>query len=203
MISLENISHSYCGKTIFSDYTLHIEKGEKVLLFSQSGTGKTTLMKMILGFVTPDKGKITVDDLPLSRSTVRAVRRKISYISQGIDFEKITIRQLIEEISLLSEDFNMNMFKEYSELFNIHSWDKEAGLLSGGEKQRLGLSIGLALCRPILLLDEITSGLDDELKLKVKDIVLKQDKTSLIISHDSVWRDDKRLRKETFANGSN
>ncbi len=202
MIKIESVYLKRKNQQIFSDLTFAVKKNEKVLIQGKSGMGKTTLFKLLLGFETIDKGKITINGLDLAPDHIKAIRNQIFYLSQDIDLKDDNIHQLIDEIleankiekpgkTELSKHLD---FLELNEKLLSHR-TKE---LSGGERQRIGLLIGFLLNRPVWLLDEPTSALDGTMKEKIVGHILAEKKTIIIVSHDSVWKQNNSIRIERW-----
>lgn len=195
MIKLHNITQTFSDKPLFENLSLEIDTGKKVLLSAPSGFGKTTLLKMIPGFVQPTEGTVAIDSIPLSVESAYSIRERISYISQVIPLPNCKLIEFVADIFA----YKVNRHISYS-LSDIKddfiAWglaekllSENASSLSGGEKQRLALIIALKLNRKILLLDEVTSALDMELKKKVVDTVASLDTTVVVISHDPQWKE--------------
>lgn len=199
MIIWKEIDLSFKDKTIFKNFSLTINTGEKVLLSSKSGSGKTTLLRTALGLIPPDSGNITINKTTLNPGTVESIRGKIFYLNQDVTLADNIVYDGIKEIfnykankkKYLSKKKLCNYLKEF--YLDRDILDKKSKELSGGERQRVGLIIGLLLNRPIWLLDEPTSALDKKLKEKVKKIIMNLNKTIVIISHDSCWSDLKKI----------
>jgi len=190
MIRIKGLNCQLGGKEIFKNFNLEIKEGEKIVLNAVSGKGKTTLFNILLGFQKA-QGEVYIDKCKLNKYTILDIRKKISYVSQDIDFQNKNVKELITEII----NYNLNKNKVYYEEilkylkdFNIlDTLHKNVRELSGGERQRLGFAICMGLNREIWLLDEVTASLDMKMKLKVKDYILKTKATVLIISHDDIW----------------
>lgn len=199
-LEYRNINLKFEERVIFSAFNLKIMKNEKVLFCGPSGRGKTTLIKMLLGFVVPDSGEISVDGIMLSGETVNSIRSKISYISQDADIPKGIVREVFDDVFRFQTNRHLNYHADA-----LTTWlktmslpedtlEKNVDALSGGERQRLALIMGILLDRDIWILDEITTGLDLELKRKIVDLLLIDNKTILIISHDEIYQ-NRGLRK--------
>lgn len=196
MIAFKNIYLKYGEQVVFDDFSLSIEKGSKVLLRAPSGKGKSTLIKLLLGFEKPEKGDILLNDRALNKSSIHGFRQSIGYVSQDVDLKNDIVHELINTV--LSYKCNkhipydsehiLELFKQFELEQDI--LNKKVGLLSGGQRQRLGLVICILLNRDIWILDEIISGLDHDLKRKVVDFVMAQDKTIIIASHDDLWLEE-------------
>lgn len=201
VISLNDIQVRFNSKYVFDGFNLDIDQGEKVRIKGKSGAGKTTLFKLILGFLQPNEGDVLYEGQKLNGSTVWRARKSIAYVSQDMNIGEGLVKGFFEEA--FSYDANkhlrvdkeniMQLFREFS--LSEELYDGRISELSGGEKQRIAIIISILLDRPVYLLDEITSALDEALKEKVAQYFLGlKGKTVLIISHDRVWeRNDVKL----------
>lgn len=185
------------------DLNLTVEEKEKVLLFGKSGSGKTTILKMFLGFVIPSQGKLYFRDEEINCRNIWDIRTKIAYVSQNSNIGDIQVREVIHRIMSFKVNRNIqykDKLNEYLDLFEKPGeiLDKEFSELSGGEQQIINIIISLLLSRKIFLLDEITSSLDVELKNKVQQYFSKQDQwTEIIVSHDQSWMDFENIKTIT------
>ncbi len=199
MIKLENIDLKLKDQTIFKDLNLHLDKNKKVLLRMPSGAGKSTLLKVIMGYIPIDSGKIIIDGIVLDENNIDTIRQKFAYIGQNITFSEENLEKYIQLIFSFERNKNINFHNDHLyDLLKKFDLDKEIlkkspKLLSGGEKQRIAIILVLLLNREILLLDEVTSGLDHHLKIKVIEILKDLDKTIIISSHDNQWLDYKEF----------
>ncbi|WP_459195836.1 ABC transporter ATP-binding protein [Wukongibacter baidiensis] len=193
MIRFKDINLSFKDKVVFQNFNMEVSKGEKVLLSAPSGKGKSTLFKLLLGFQKFDGGEILFENKKLEKNSLAYFRRNIGYVSQDVDLMNKKIWDLLLEIFSYKYNKHIEITKEkflgLTQYFDLPAdiMEKEVRQLSGGERQRLGLIICILLDREVWLLDEVTSGLDKDMKEKVVDYILKQDKTMLIISHDKIW----------------
>lgn len=200
MIDFKNINLTFDNKIIFKDYSLKIEKGEKILLHAPSGKGKSSLVKMLLGFIQPDSGEIFFNNYKLNKSSLQTTRQNISYVSQDVDLIDDNTGELIKQIFSYKcnkhIDFNLKKLKMMLSAFQLEEniLRKNTNELSGGERQRIGLIICFLLDREVWILDEVTSALDAQLKEKVIKQILATNKTMLIISHDHQWLQDKTIK---------
>lgn len=204
MIEFKNIDLTFENKSIFENFNLTVHEGEKILLKAPSGKGKSSLLKILLGFIKVDQGAILFDNKMLSKHSISYFRKNMSYISQDVDLRDKIVWNLIKEIFSYKANKHINITKDkvldYLDFFDLEddTINKPLTQLSGGERQRIGLIICILLDRKIWLLDEITSGLDKDLKKKVVDYVLTQEKTMLIISHDKIWTENGIVKIEEW-----
>ncbi len=202
MIKLKDITVKINDVYILKDFNLSVEKGEKVLISGKSGIGKSTLLKLILGFTLPDKGCVTFDNNELDKKSIWEIRKRTAYVSQDLDIRQGEVKALIKEIFFLKTNLKSSFDKD--ELIKLlHYFELKEDILfknyeelSGGEKQRIVIIVSILLKREVFLLDEITSALDESLKQKVLNYFLdKKDLTVIIISHDTDYKQNNKLRK--------
>ncbi len=205
-IQFKDLMIKFGEKTIVEGYNLDIKKGEKVLISGKSGTGKSSLIKALLGFVEYEAGEIFVQGSAIEGKDFREVRNQFAYVNQDVTIRKGKVKNYL--LSIQSYKHNSLEFSgDYlldDELMNYFEFDpryvlKNSEDLSGGERQRLGIILAIMLKRPIFLLDEITSGLDKELKEKTVDYFAQCEETVIAISHDQIWEDQGAFRKVRWA----
>jgi putative ABC transport system ATP-binding protein len=200
MIQINNINLSFGNKQVFSNLTLNIKKGEKVILNAPSGKGKSSLLKIIMGFVEPGSGDVVISDKPLNPQNIKEIRAKIAYLPQDISFPKMRVEAFINNV--LDYESNRCIIYDKSKVeemlvalkLPIDTLQQSTDSLSGGERQRIGILIMQLLNREIFLLDEVTSALNGELKVFIADYFLKMEQTIIVVSHDEVWQQN-NLRK--------
>jgi len=207
MIKLKDITVKINDVYILKDFNLSVEKGEKVLISGKSGIGKSTLLKLLLGFTLPDKGCITFDNTELDKKSIWEIRKRMAYVSQDLDIGQGEVKALIKEIFFLKTNskssFNNNELIKLLHYFELKEdiLFKNYDELSGGEKQRIAIIISILLEREVFLLDEITSALDESLKQKVLNYFLdKKDITIIIISHDTDYKKNNKFRTINLGN---
>jgi len=207
----EKLNISYNNIPIIKNFNAHIAEGEKVVITGDSGTGKTTLLNALLGFVPVSSGKILLMDKVLNKDTVNELRNKTAFLPQEISFtigqakdiffEPFTFRQ--NKAHRPSDDKIFEIFS-YLNLPNS-SYEKDFGELSGGQKQRILLASVFLLNKELILLDEPTKGLDEKAIEKVMDLFFREtDKTIIATSHHPKWieRSDKQINIENYASNN-
>jgi ATP-binding cassette, subfamily B, bacterial PglK len=207
-IKLNNVSFKYPGTRVYAiqKATFSIKKGEFVGIVGSSGAGKTTLVDILLGLLTPLRGEIWVDDQLVAAENVRSWQKNIGYVPQSVYMGETSIAENIafgvkkEEIdygrikTILKDvklDGYVDGLAEGLE-FNVGENGKN---LSGGQKQRLGIARALYLQADVLVLDEATSSLDVPTEVQISDAInsIRGQKTIFVIAHrlSTVFNSDK------------
>lgn len=200
MLEMKDIKLSFEGKNVLRDFSLSINEGEKVLLYGTSGKGKTSILRLILGFVEADRGDVLFRNSILKSSNVWDIRKEIAYVPQNTHLGDESVGDIINYARLLRANRDSCCSRDHIEeiLASFHlSKDivkKKFNELSGGEKQRVLLTIALSLNRAVYLLDEPTASLDKAMKEHtVERFCSMSDATVIVVSHDEVW-----LRNNVF-----
>jgi len=194
VVDLNRLHLYFDGQPVLKDLSLGVFHGDKVTLTGPSGSGKSTVLRCILGLVMPDSGTITILGEPVTRHNIWQKRRHIAYVAQEPDLGTGSVKEVIETPFSYRANAgmrdNLARLPEIMKRFNLPQplLDKQITRLSGGEKQRIALSIAILLDRPIVLLDEASSALDAENKQAVADYFKQaQNTTVLSVAHDSEW----------------
>jgi len=198
LIEFSDINLRYGEKEIFREYSLSVDEGEKVLISGKSGNGKSSLLRILLGFASFDSGELYVKGKLVSPADFSDIRNLFAYVNQDVTLRPGNARMVLGEIAKFSgNDYDGGFDVELAELFefDLNLLDKDTEELSGGERQRLGIILAIMLGRPVFLLDEVTSALDEGLKQKVAAYFAACDKTVISISHDREWAESGKFRK--------
>ena len=193
-ININNISYSYLDKygnrvDAIKDFSLLINKNEKILIKGHSGGGKTTLFKIILSLLKPESGEVLLNDEPLDKK----YERLFAYVPQDNLLMEGTIKEVI---SLYELDVDDERLQEALALSNSDTFINELALkentylnekgsgLSLGEMERIAIARAIYSDAPIMLLDECSASLDAETEKKVINNILSlNNKTIVLISH--------------------
>jgi len=193
-ISFENVSFSYNEKEILSNISFEIPKGKTVAIVGASGSGKSTIASLLLGFYEPNKGSIKIDGVDIRNFNKKALREYIGFVSQDpILFNDTILNNIcfgeknpdIEKVNKVAELSYSREFIESLPLKYETNVGELGSLLSGGERQRIAIARALYKDPPVLIFDEATSNLDanaERIVQKAIDSILK-DRTSLVIAH--------------------
>lgn len=185
MIVLNELTKKFGTLEALKNISLEIKKGTITYLVGPNASGKTTLIKSILGLVKPTTGFITIDNERLNGN--HFYRSKIGYMPQIASFpDNLTVAEIIKMMKNLREDF-ITYDEELIEHFKLEKeYNKRLKNLSGGTKQKVNGVIAFLFNPEILILDEPTAGLDPVSSSILKDKILKENrkgKTILFTSH--------------------
>ena len=197
-ITVRRVSFQYPERStpVFSEVSLTIPKGAKVGFIGSTGSGKSTLIDLMMGLLTPTAGAISVDGVALDRSNARAWQGNIAHVPQSIF---LADRSIAENIALgvPRDAIEMGQVRHAARLAQlaatIESWDlqydtlvgEDGVRLSGGQRQRIGIARALYKQARVIVLDEATSALDSETEASVMNTIdsLGPNMTILIIAH--------------------
>ena len=191
-ICFSHLSFSYTPeKQVLKDFTLRVKEGEKLILLGASGSGKSSILKLLMGIERSQGGEISIGNRQLSTLPEESLFRSISYIQQevfifdGSIYENITLFQDYdkEELELAIEKSGLkNLILEKG---LDYPCGENGAALSGGERQRINIARSLLRKTPILLADEITAALDKENSYLVLDSLLSLENiTEILVLHD-------------------
>ena len=191
-IRFSHLSFSYTPeKQVLKDFTLRVKEGEKLILLGASGSGKSSILKLLMGIERSQGGEISIGNRQLSTLPEESLFRSISYIQQevfifdGSIYENITLFQDYgkEELELAIEKSGLKNL--ISEKGLDYPCGENGAALSGGERQRINIARSLLRKTPILLADEITAALDKENSYLVLDSLLSLENiTEILVLHD-------------------
>lgn len=196
VLDIEAVTYTYPGATepAIHGLDLHIEQGETVALVGSSGSGKSTILNLVLGFLRPTDGRMLLDGVDMETLDLRTARRFLSVVPQeSVMFEGSILDNVTYGLDSVPESAvwealtsaNARDFVEELPL-GIHTMVGDRGArLSGGQRQRLSIARALIRDPRILLLDEATSALDTESEQKIQGALanLVADRTTLVVAH--------------------
>lgn len=195
-VSFENITFGYenSDQKVLENFNLSVKKGISVAITGESGRGKSTLAKILLGFYPIEKGNIYIDGKSVSELGLNKVRDLIAYVPQEPYLYDVSI---LENIGYGKDGASYDEVVVAAKAANAHEFilrqpngyntivGERGSKLSGGEKQRIAIARAILKNAPILLLDEATSALDNESEYLVQEAIgkLMKDRTTLMIAH--------------------
>ena len=183
VISAQNVGKSFGERTIIKDFTLRIQRGDRIGIVGANGTGKTTLIRMLTGETEPDTGSITLSPtltgivIDQQRKLLTPEKRVRDVLADGSDWiDVLGVRKHVQ-----------GYLKEF--LFDPALIEARIGSLSGGEQSRILLAREFAREANLLVLDEPTNDLDLETLDLLQEVIADYDGTVLIVSHDRDFLD--------------
>jgi putative ABC transport system ATP-binding protein len=189
MIEFRNISLSFQGNSIFENFNEKIPAGAKITVGGASGRGKSSLLKLIQGYIIPDSGNISVDSEEINSKSIHHLRKKMAWIPQNINLPVNSGAELVE---LMQVARHKKTIGHYLQMLDLETamLDKDFSTISGGQKQRIVISIVLSLGKPIVLMDEPTSSLDEKsIDNLLKVLGTLKSTTIVSASHNNIWLD--------------
>jgi phospholipid/cholesterol/gamma-HCH transport system ATP-binding protein len=195
MIVLDNLTKSFGARTVLSGLSLEVPDGQNTVIIGASGCGKSVTLKLIVGLLEPDAGRVLVDDAEvqeLDRNGLAELRGRIGYVFQfAALFDSMTVAGNIR-LGLARRGYDEEVIRErIEESLDVvelsGTENKYPAELSGGMRKRVGIARAIALKPSYILYDEPTAGLDpitttvmDELIVRTRDLGV----TGLIVTHD-------------------
>lgn len=192
MITIHSLSVTLGDRQVLRDFSCAIERHRKAVIFGESGSGKSTLLKTLIGMYLPEQGEIFIGGMPLSPENLSSIRGMMYYLPQdivphgeetteeylrypfsfavnrGTPFPKNKLEKLLDALHLKKELLARPLYK-----------------LSGGERKRVGILLGLLLSRPLMLLDEPTAGVDTSNRDALTRLLFGQNSSTVIaVTHD-------------------
>lgn len=190
-LRIENLTVGFGERTVIEDFSLVLEPGDRTVLTGRSGSGKSTILRCILGFTVPGSGAIHIDGEPLTGASVWRLRRKLAYVAQEPDLGSGIVREILERPFTYRANASLKKnLERVPALFRsfylpVELLDKDITTLSGGEKQRVAFIASVLLDRRLFLLDEVASALDGPAKAAVVDFFReREDLTVLFVAHN-------------------
>jgi len=197
MIEVLDLWKSFGETKVLTGANLSVPEGSTCVILGTSGSGKTVLMKHIIGLLKPDRGQVIVDGediVPLGPEELTRVRRKFGMVFQGAAlFDSMTVYEnvsfLLREHTRASEEEMRAIVRKKLAILGLHDIEnKYPAELSGGMRKRVGLARAIVLDPKIVLYDEPTTGLDPITTDYVDGMILDAKRelgvTSVVISHD-------------------
>jgi phospholipid/cholesterol/gamma-HCH transport system ATP-binding protein len=198
VLIIEHLYKSFGNNHVLIDFNLQLQRGENVAVLGKSGSGKSVLIKCIIGLLKPDRGVINILGQDIENLTIREmdeVRTRVGFLFQSNAlYDSMTVRENLEfplrrhSIKLSVAERNAKVTEVLKNVGLVHTIDMMPVELSGGMRKRIALARTLILEPEIILYDEPTTGLDPitgkEISNLIKELGEKYNTSAIIISHD-------------------
>ena len=178
-------------KPLFSDLSFEINPGQHTAITGPTGSGKTTLIRLLLGFHQPDSGDVLIDDIALNKLAIRFYRRQVGVVMQSIHFGSGSIYNLIRSGLPIDRDKVWDCIEKagFADEVNflplkLDTFISEGATnLSGGQRQKLAIARALVRDPKVLIMDEATSALDNRSQDRITEIVQAMGITRVTVAH--------------------
>jgi len=197
VVKVNNLSKAFGSHVVLDNVSFVVDEGENMVVFGQSGTGKSVLLKCMVGLLVPDSGDVFIADidiLKLSYKKLNEVRKYIGFLFQGAAlYDSMSVRENLE--FPLLRHFNYTASEREEKINQVlekvsleEAIDKMPAELSGGMRKRIGLARSIIAEPKLMLYDEPTTGLDPITSKEISSLILELQKslnmTSIIVTHD-------------------
>ncbi len=196
-IAIEGLCKSFGSQKVLNGFNLNVAHGETVAVLGRSGTGKSVLLKLLIGLQKPDSGCIRIQGQEitgLEGKPLNEIRKKIGFLfQQAALYDSLTVEQNVEfplsrHTTLKPEERKSRARELLASVSMEHDVEKMPSQISGGMQKRVGLARALALAPAIVLLDEPTAGLDPITAAEIRELISqlqeKHKMTSIVVTHD-------------------
>jgi phospholipid/cholesterol/gamma-HCH transport system ATP-binding protein len=196
VVEIEHLKKSFGDLKVLEDISLTIKKGENLAILGKSGSGKSVLIKCLIGLIEPDEGTISIlgkDISKLDPGELNDLRKKVGFLFQSAAlYDSLTVRENLAfplRHSKLYKDRDKLVKEALKNVGLEKAIDKMPSELSGGMRKRIGLARTLILKPEIILYDEPTTGLDPITSKEISDLIVdvqkKYNSAGIIITHDT------------------
>ncbi len=198
-LQIKNLSKRFDDLVVLNDVSFNVKEAENLVVFGRSGTGKSVLLKCIIGLLVPDSGEIFIEDKnvhSLNKNELNNLRKRMSFLFQSAAlYDSMSVRENLEFPLLrhfkMTETERRKKIMHTLELVSLtEAIDKMPSELSGGMRKRIGLARSIITDPKLMLYDEPTTGLDPISTKEISELIIRLQKqlnmTSIAVTHDLV-----------------
>lgn len=199
MVEIKDLSKAFGSNKVLEDISLSVEKGENLVVFGRSGTGKSVLLKCIIGLMKPDKGDIFIegrDVLKFSQNELNEMRKNLGFLFQsGALYDSMSVGEnlafpLIRNFKFSPTEVQQKVHTALENVGLESAIHKMPSELSGGMRKRIALARSIITEPKLMLYDEPTTGLDPLTTKEISELILELQKklnmTSIVVTHDLI-----------------
>ncbi|NOX18264.1 MAG: ABC transporter ATP-binding protein [Chlorobi bacterium] len=199
IVEIKNLSKSFDDLVVLKDISLEVSEGENLIVFGRSGTGKSVLLKCIIGLLEPDEGEVIVKGKNIQKlkpKELNEIRRNLGFLFQGAAlYDSMSVRENLEFPLIMNGKYSQKQLDEkimrtLEHVSLTEAADKMPSELSGGMRKRIGLARSIITDPEIMLYDEPTTGLDPITSKEISELILnlqmKFNMTSIVVTHDLI-----------------
>lgn len=199
ILKVNNLNVAYNSHIVIRDFSMQLQRGELVAIIGASGSGKSSLLRALMGFVPLTSGEVVFDETPIRKGEMEKIRRHTAFLPQDLSFPCEWVSEVLETPFLFKNNKNTTVTKEmWHEAFECvgldnRIMDKRLNEISGGQRQRMLFAVIAMLDKELILLDEPTSSLDSESATLVTKFIkdmCKRGKTVLAVTHDKHFAEE-------------
>ena len=191
IIEVDDLSYSYPdGNQVLKGISFRITHGEKVALVGANGAGKSTLLLQFNGCLLPEAGRVRIGEMPVTKKTLKHVRRTVGLIFQDPD-DQLFMPRVYDDVAfgplnlgLSPEEVDKQVMQALAAVGAVHLKDRPPYHLSGGEKRAVAIAAVLSLAPAILVMDEPSSNLDPKTRRQLIELLKTFEHSLIIATHD-------------------
>ena len=199
IVKISNLSKSFGSFTVLNDLSIDIERGENLVVFGRSGSGKSVLLKCTVGLLKPDEGTITINEKAINKISLKElnqVRKEIGFLFQGAAlYDSMSVRENLQfplkrHFDMTQKEMDDKTISTLEMVSLADAVDKMPSELSGGMRKRIGLARSIITDPKLMLYDEPTTGLDPISSKEISELIMTLQKklsmTSIVVTHDLI-----------------